>query len=181
MTRQGEEIHRLKQSNEWLQHELALVKNALNELIGVMTEKERMEVQLRRKALAGGSSVGGHAEQLDASRSTGTDVPVDANGFFSGNSSMAATMLGTIESVQAAAVAASNVSNGPGDSHRGLPVGVSHPSGFLQPGWGTFGSLPGPMGGVPMCTGSGDHFLHGTSVTLGDMNLEGGADGYMHH
>ena len=178
VTRQGEEIHRLKQSNEWLQRELALVKNAINELIGAMTEKERMDVQRRRKALAGGSSDGG--EQLDASRSTGTDLPVDANGFFSGNSSMAATMLGTIESVQAAALKASNAG---GDSHRGShaqPGPMSHPSGFLQPGWGTFGALPGPMS-VPMRTGSVDHFLHGTSDTLGDMNLEGGADGYMHH
>ena len=174
VSRQAEEIHRLKQSNEWLQHELASVKNALNELIGAMTEKERMEVQRRRKALAGGSSNGG-----DASRSTGTDLPVDANGFYAGNSAMAASMLGTIESVQAAVLAASGgAPAGNHDAHHGLHA--KPPPGFLQPGWGTFGSMPGPMP-VPMRTGSCDQLLHGTSDTLGDMNLEGGADGYMHH
>ena len=183
VSRQGEEIHRLKQSNEWLQHELASVKNALNELIGAMTEKERMDVQRRRKALAGGSSNGGvqepNSSALDASRSTGTDLPVDANGFYAGNNSMAASMLGTIESVQAAVVAASvGAPAGHLDAHHGLHA--KPPPGLLQPGWGTFGSMPGPMS-VPMRTGSGDHFLHGTSDTLGDMNLEGGADGYMHH
>ena len=92
---------------------------------------------------------------------------------------MAASMLGTIESVQAAVVAAS-VGAPAGRSTRTTGYTRSHPSGLLQPGWGTFGSMPGPMS-VPMRTGSGDHFLHGTSDTLGDMNLEGGADGYMHH
>ena len=92
---------------------------------------------------------------------------------------MAASMLGTIESVQAAVVAASvGASAGHLDAHHGLHA--KPPNGLLQPGWGTFGSMPGPMS-VPMRTGSGDHFLHGTSDTLGDMNLEGGADGYMHH
>ena len=127
VSRQGEEIHRLKQSNEWLQHELASVKNALNELIGAMTEKERMDVQRRRKALAGGSSNGGvqepNSSALDASRSTGTDLPVDANGFYAGNSAMAASMLGTIESVQAAVVAASGgAPAGNHDAHHGLSL-----------------------------------------------------------
>ena len=128
VSRQAEEIHRLKQSNEWLQHELASVKNALNELIGAMTEKERMEVQRRRKALAGIVQWG------DASRSTGTDLPVDANGFYAGNSAMAASMLGTIESVQAAVVAASGgAPAGNHDAHHGLhakpPPGFSSRAG----------------------------------------------------
>ena len=131
-----------------------------------------------RRAFAGqyGSDTSG------ALRSTETDVPVDANGFYAGpNASISGSMLHTIESVHAAAA---GVVGAGGDMRAAqMPGSAQHrpEAGILSAGWGNFGSAPGPMAGVPMRTGSTDQFLHGTSDSLGGMQLEGGADGYMQH
>ena len=131
-----------------------------------------------RRAFAGqyGSDTSG------ALRSTETDVPVDANGFYAGpNASISGSMLHTIESVHAAAA---GVIGAGGDMRAAqMPGSAQHrpEAGILSAGWGNFGSAPGPMAGVPMRTGSTDQFLHGTSDSLGGMQLEGGADGYMQH
>jgi hypothetical protein len=190
VSRQGEEIHRLKQQNDVLHRDLTSVKSALSGLLSMMTDKEKLDIQQRRKGAAAASrDPGGHSQgqygsdTSGALRSTETDVPVDANGFYAGpNASISGSMLHTIESVHAAAAGVIGVGGDmraaqmPGSAAQHRPE-----AGILSAGWGNFGSAPGPMAGVPMRTGSTDQFLHGTSDSLGGMQLEGGADGYMQH
>jgi hypothetical protein len=99
-------------------------------------------------------------------------------------------MLNTIESVHAAAAGVVGAGGDmrsaqmPGSAQRSKFITEQRyrpEAGILSAGWGNFGSAPGPMAGVPMRTGSTDQFLHGTSDSLGGMQLEGGADGYMQH
>lgn len=188
VSRQREEIHRLKQQNDVLHRDLTSVKSALSGLLSMMTDKEKLDIQQRRKGAAAAARDGGHSQgqygsdTSGALRSTETDVPVDANGFYAGpNASIAGSMLHTIESVHAAAA---GVVGAGGDMRAAqMPGSAQHrpEAGILSAGWGNFGSAPGPMAGVPMRTGSTDQFLHGTSDSLGGMQLEGGADGYVQH
>ena len=193
VSRQREEIHRLKQQNDVLHRDLTSVKSALSGLISTMTDKEKLDIQQRRKGAAAASRDGGHSRQYGsdtsgALRSTETDVPVDANGFYAGPiASISGSMLHTIESVHAAAAGVVGAGGDmrsaqmPGSGQHHLYKSHRPEAGILSAGWGNFGSAPGPMAGVPMRTGSTDQFLHGTSDSLGGMQLEGGADGYMQH